>query len=190
MIEGADYFIDLHGGDLIEALVPFTLFPEAGDKKVDKASLELAKVFGIKYLVRKVGNAGSTFSAVAGGGIPAILVESGGQGIWPRKDVVRLVKGVERVMRHYGMLKGGKPAAVETIVLKDFVWQRSEHVGFWYPAIKVGDDVKKGAPLGKITDVWGNVLQEVNAQATGRVLFLVSSLSINANDPLLAIGAK
>jgi predicted deacylase len=189
VIKQADYFIDLHGGDLIEALVPFTIFPEAGDSSVDKASLELAEVFGIKYLVRKVGNAGSTFSAVAGGGTPAILVESGGQGIWPRKDVELLVNGVNRIMRQYDMLDGGKPEKVETIVLQDFLWQRSDHTGFWYPAIEVGEDVQKDQDLGKITDVWGNTLQTVPATATGRVLFLVSSLAINNGDPLLAIGA-
>lgn len=189
VIKQADVFIDLHGGDLIEALVPFAIFPETGVPEVDKASLELAEVFGIKYLVRKIGTSGSTFSAVAGGGTPAILVESGGQGIWPRKDVELLLRGIKRVMRHYGMLKGGKPGKVETVALQDFIWLRSENDGFWYPAIEVGDDVKKDQVLGKITDVWGNTLQTVKATATGRVLFLVSSLAINNGDPLLAIGA-
>jgi len=189
VIKQANYFIDLHGGDLIEALVPFALFPETGNPSVDKASLELAQVFGIKYLVRKVGTAGSTFSAVAGGGTPALLVESGGQGIWPRKDVECLVHGVNRVMRQYDMLSGGKPEKIETIVLQDFIWLRSEHTGFWYPGINVGEDVQKGQVLGKVTDVWGNTLQTVTATATGRVLFLVSSLAINNDDPLLAIGA-
>jgi len=189
VVAHADYFIDLHGGDLIEALVPFTIFPEAGNASVDEASLELAKVFGIKYLVRKVGDSGSTFSAVAGGGTPAILVESGGQGIWPRKDVQLLIDGIKRVMRQYDMLGGGKPEKVETIILQHFIWLRSDHDGFWYPGIEVGDDVKKDQVIGKITDVWGNTLQTVQATETGRVLFLVSSLAINNGDPLLAIGA-
>ena len=189
VIKQANYLIDLHGGDLIEALVPFTIFPETGDPIVDKASLKLAQVFGIKYLVRSVGKAGSTFSAAAGGGVPAILVESGGQGIWPRKDVRRLVGGVKRVMQQYGMLGGGKPKKVETIVLKDFIWLRSEQAGFWYPALEVGDKVKKDQVLGKITDAWGSTLQTASAPASGRVLFLVTSLAINNGDPLLAIGA-
>ena len=90
---------------------------------------------------------------------------------------------------HRGLAKGGKPGKVETVALQDFIWLRSENDGFWYPAIEVGDDVKKDQVLGKITDVWGNTLQTVKATATGRVLFLVSSLAINNGDPLLAIGA-
>lgn len=189
VMKQADYFVDLHGGDLVEALVPFTIFPEVGEPVVDKASLELAEVFGIEYLVRKEGNSGSTFSAVAGAGIPSILVESGGQGIWPRKDVVLLIDGTYRVMRHYGLLDGGKPEPVHTILLKDFIWLRSYHTGFWYPGVEVGDEVTLGQPLGVIKDVWGAVLQTVEATATGRVLFLVSSLAINEGDPLLSIGA-
>jgi predicted deacylase len=189
VMKQADYFIDLHGGDLVEALVPFTLFPEVGEAAVDKASLELAEVFGIEYLVRKEGNSGSTFSAVAGAGIPAILVESGGQGIWPREAVALLTDGVERVMRHYGMREGGKPAPVHTIVLNDFIWLRSQHTGFWYPAVEVGENVAAGQSLGVVKDVWGTVLQTPVAPASGRVLFLVSSLAINEGDPLLSIGA-
>lgn len=185
----ADYYIDLHGGDLVEALVPFTLFPEVGQAEVDRASMDLAKVFGIEYLVRKVGTSGSTFSAVAAAGIPSILVESGGQGIWPRPDVVRLTEGILRVMRHAGMLDGGEPEKVSTILLKDFIWLRSDYDGFWYPSIEVGQNVSYGQTLGVVKDVWGKVLQTAEATAEGRILFLVSSLAINKGDPLLSIGA-
>jgi len=185
----ADYFIDLHGGDLIESLIPFVIFPEVGRAEVDRASLELAKTMGIEYLIRKVGTSGSTFLAVADAGIPAVLVESGGQGIWPREDVVRLIDGVERAMVTFGMLPEKTLPATESIVLKDFIWLKSDHNGFWYPQVNVGAHVKKGQVLGKITDVWGNELQIAHATADGRILFLVSSLSINVGDPLLSIGA-
>jgi predicted deacylase len=189
VMKQANYYIDLHGGDLVEALVPFTLFPEVGQAEVDRASVELAEAFGVEYLVRKVGSSGSTFSAVAAAGIPSILVESGGQGIWPRPDVVRLTEGVFRVMRYAGMLDGGQPEKVSTIVLKDFIWLRSDYDGFWYPAIEVGQNVSRGQVLGVVKDVWGKVLQTAQASADGRILFLVSSLAINQGDPLLSIGA-
>ena len=189
VMKQANYYIDLHGGDLVEALVPFTLFPEVGQAEVDQASLELAEVFGIEYLVRKEGTSGSTFSAVAAAGIPSLLVELGGQGIWPRPAVARLTEGVLRVMRYAGMLAGGPPEKVNTIVLREFIWLRSEFEGFWYPSIEVGQNVSSGQTLGVVKDVWGNVLQTAKATADGRVLFLVSSLAINQGDPLLSIGA-
>lgn len=189
VMKQADYYIDLHGGDLVEALVPFTLFPEVGQAEVDQASFELAEVFGIEYLVRKEGTSGSTFSAVAAAGIPSILVESGGQGIWPREAVTRLTDGVLRVMRQTGMLAGGPPEKVPTLLLRDFIWLRSDFEGYWYPSIEVGQNVSSGQTLGVVKDVWGKVLQTAQATADGRVLFLVSSLAINQGDPLLSIGA-
>ncbi|HPO57266.1 MAG TPA: M14 family metallopeptidase [Anaerolineaceae bacterium] len=189
VIRQADYYIDMHGGDLVEALVPFTLFPEVGQPELDMASLEMAQMFGIPYLVRKPGGFGSTFSAAAGAGIPALLVESGGQGRWPRESVTLLIDGVHRVMRRYGMTPGGPVEPVETVVLKNFLWLRSEHAGFWYPAVEVGQAVTRGQPLGEVRDVWGRCLQTAQSPADGRVLFLVTSLAMNAGDPLLSVGA-
>jgi predicted deacylase len=188
VIKQATYYIDLHGGDMIEALIPFTIFFKSGNPKVDKASVEMARVFGIPYLVRSEGM-GSTYSAAAMAGIPAILTEAGGQGIWRRDQVDLHVDGIHRVMHHYGMLTGPNPDPVESSVLENFIWMRSDVEGFWYPAIEVGATVHKGQNLGVIKDAWGNALQNVVSQGEGDVLFLVSSLSINKGDPLLAYGA-
>ena len=187
VMKKATYYIDLHGGDLIEALIPFTIFCKTGQPETDQASLELARTFGIPNLVRSE-SMGSTFSAVAMAGIPAILAESGGQGIWRRDQVELHIAGLYRVMRQYGMLPGAAPAPVESAVLENFIWMRAEVEGFWYPLIDVGDRVQKGQKLGVIKNAWGEVLQDAVCQGEGDVLFLVSSLAINKGDPLLAYG--
>ncbi len=184
----ATYYIDLHGGDLIEALVPFTIIFRSGSEQVDQASFDMAKVFGIHYLVRSE-TPGSAYAAATKAGIPSILAEAGGQGIWPPADVHRLVDGVRRVMRHAGMLAGARPEPGPYTLLDQFLWLRSEHDAFWYPSVAVNDAVKKGQNLGEIKDHQGTVLQTALSPADGRVLFLVTSLAINNGDPLLAVGA-
>ena len=188
VIKQADYYVDLHGGDLIEALVPFTIVFRSGDDRVDQASLEIAKVFGIHYLVRSE-TPGSTYSTAAQAGIPSILAESGGQGIWTPEDVARHTEGLKRLMRHLKMLPGPEPPTVPCTLLERFVWLRSEHDGFWYPTVQVGDEVSAGRDLGSVTDCEGRVLQSAPCPADGRVLFIVTSLAINKGDPLLAVGA-
>lgn len=188
VMKQATYYIDLHGGDLIEALVPFTIYYKTGKPEVDRVSFELARTFGIPFLVRSQGT-GSTFIAAAQAGIPAILTEAGGQGIWRRDQVKLHIEGIHRVMNRYGMLAGPTPDPVECIPLENFIWMRSDVQGFWYPAVEVGAKVKKGQKLGVIKDAWGQVLQDVVSEGDGDVLFLVSSLSINAGDPLLSYGA-
>ncbi|MGH2465998.1 MAG: succinylglutamate desuccinylase/aspartoacylase family protein, partial [Candidatus Limnocylindrales bacterium] len=62
--------------------------------------------------------------------------------------------------------------------------------GYWQPGVDVGDEVAAGAHLGDVRDAFGRVLLSVEAPIGGVVLFLVTSLAMNAGDPLLAIGAE
>ncbi|MHB8524836.1 MAG: M14 family metallopeptidase [Candidatus Acidiferrales bacterium] len=188
VISQAGYYVDLHGGDLIEALVPFTIFFRSGNDRVDRMSLEMAEVFGIHFLVSSE-TPGSTFCAASRAGIPSILAESGGQGIWTPEDVARHTNGLRRLMRHLEMIDGGAPEAVPVTLLERFLWLRSENAGFWYPAVAVNEAVKAGQNLGCVTDCEGRVLQTAVSPADGVVLFIVSSLAINDADPLLAVGA-
>jgi len=187
VIKQADYYVDLHGGDMNEALVPFTVFQKIGDEATNAKSLELARVFGIKFLVGSEVK-GSTISGAATLSVPAILPESGGQGIWEPHHIDALTDGLDRVMRHLKMTDGPAPEARETVVMDQFVWLRSEHDGCYYPSVKVGDTVSEGQAVGRVAGFDGETLQPVTAPVGGTVLFLVSSLAINNGDPLLAIG--
>ncbi|MGD0308565.1 MAG: M14 family metallopeptidase [Acidobacteriota bacterium] len=188
VLKQADYYVDLHGGDLIEALIPFTIYFRSGNEKVDQASLDMARVFGIHYLVRGE-TPGSAYASAAQAGIPSILAEAGGQGIWPAEEVTRHTDGLNRLMRHLKMIEGPEPKSVPCTLLDQFLWLRSDQDGFWYPSVAVGEAVKKGQGLGSVKDYEGKVLQSAFSPADGRVLFLVSSLAINKGDPLMAVGA-
>jgi uncharacterized protein len=188
VITRADYFVDMHGGDLIEALVPFTIFYKSGDPAVRDTSLAMAKAFGIPILVSSE-TPGGTYSSAAQAGIPAILTEAGGQGIWTEEDVRAHTDGLDRLMRHLKMIDGPPPPPVACTLLSRFLWRRSDHDGFWYPAVAVNDEVTAGQQLGVVKDWEGRILQRATAEADGRVLFVVSSLAINRTDPLLAVGA-
>ncbi len=189
VIKQADYYVDLHGGDLVEALVPFTIYPQTGNARVDDAAFEMAKAFGIRYLVRSNAVSGSTIAATAHAGIPAILTESGAQGLWSPEAVALHTNGLHRLMRHLGILTDAPLEPAPFTLIENFIWLRSEHTGFWYPTTAVDQLVQPGQDLGRVTDYQGNVLQTAQTTAQGRILFLVSSLAINQGDPLLAIGA-
>ena len=166
VISTADYYMDLHGGDLIEALVPFTIIFKSGNEQVNRTSRELGEVFGIEYLVRGE-TPGSAYGAAATAGIPSLLAESGGQGIWPRPDVDRLSEGVNRVMRHLEMIPGPAPEPRRSTLLDRFLWLRSEHDGFWYPAVSVGDAVKEGQDLGVVRITRGACCRRRSLRPTG-----------------------
>jgi uncharacterized protein len=180
-IQPANAYIDLHGGDMIEALEPFTIYPEHHAE-----SLALAQAFGIPLLVAAAPG-GTTTSAAQASNIPSILAEAGGNGLWSKEDVSMLENGVRRAMQHLGMLEGN-PEAVACTELTQFAWLRSEVAGLWYPKVRLGK-LEKGQDLGVITDYFGKILQPVVSPIDGIVLFSVTSLAIGLDDPLYGIGA-
>ena len=188
VIKQGDYYVDLHGGDLVEALVPFSIWHASDNAEVDRVSLEMAKVFGIPIIVRSESQ-NSAYSSAARAGIPAMLSESGGQGIWLPEHVADHTNGLARLMHHLGMVAGPAPQPVACTLFDRFVWLRSDHDGFWYPRVQVGEVVQEGQDVGAVMDTAGNILQAAVAPASGPVLFLVTSLAINKADPLLAVGA-
>lgn len=179
---GIDAYIDLHGGDMIEALEPFSIYQSG-----HAASYELARAFGIELLVASDSKIMS-FTAAARKGIPAILAEASGQGLWPKAEVERLRFGVERCLIHLGML-AGKLEPKPSKDLKEFAWLRSNHEGLWYPYVSAGDVVVKGQLIGEVKSLLAETLQSVLSPIEGVVLFAVSSLAMNVDDPLFGIGA-
>jgi uncharacterized protein len=181
-IRQADAHLDLHGGDMIEALTPFTIFQEG-----HAPSEALAKAFGLELLIAS-DSPGTTCTEAAKAGIPCILAEAGGQGLWPEADIERLRGGVERVMQQLGML-AGTPLSRPTQLLTEFAWLRAQTTGFWYPHVTAGERVHSGQNIGQLKTLLGEPVQDIICPIDGTVLFSVSSLAINAGDPLYGIGA-
>ena len=101
VIAGSDAFVDMHCGDMNETLVSFTGIEETGEASVDARSRQLAEAYGLRYLL--IGpSAGTTTTAAAALGIPAVLGEVGGQGRWPTEDVELHAAGLRRVLRAAG----------------------------------------------------------------------------------------
>src|SRR6188472_3693332 len=113
----ADAYVDLHGGDIPEALVPFVICrSEAGlaDSKardVAARSKQIAIAFELPYVLTvskpvQPAKGLSSYAAAAEKGIPSILAEAGGVGQMQEEAVELLVNGVVNVMRHMGMVAG------------------------------------------------------------------------------------
>lgn len=189
VMTGSDAFIDMHCGDMNEALVPFNGIEETGDPGIDGQARTMAAAYGLDYLV--VGPLpGSTTTAAMALGIPALLAEVGGQGLWPAENVERHAAGLRRTLAALGLRDGrGDPPAGQQRRLDSDVWLRSGTTGFWHPAVAVGDSVGAGERVGEVQDAFGAPLEVVTASVGGVVLFLVTSLAMNAGDPLLALGA-
>ena len=190
VIAGSDVFVDMHCGDMNEALVSFTGIEDTGNASVDARSRAFAEAYGLRYLL--IGpSPGTTTTAAAGLGIPAVLAEVGGQGRWPTEDVALHAAGFRRLLRAVGLIaKAPAEPCYATRVLPHEAWMRATTTGYWHPLVDVGEAVAAGKIVGEVQDAFGAVLERPVAPITGIVIFLVTSLAMTAGDPLLALAGE
>lgn len=188
IIRGSDHLVDMHAGDIPEALEPFTIFEES---TVEEKSLEMAKAYGIKHIVRQRSAglvvAGSTSVAASAIGIPAIIAESGENGILDPAAVETHLLGLRNLARTLGVLTGDPMLTSEHILYAGWNWLRAEQAGWWQPAHKPGASVKAGDLLGTLGDPWGEEFVEIKAPQDGTVLFQTSSPAVSKDGILVGL---
>lgn len=192
LIEGSDAYLDLHGGDMVEALVPFSIYRETGKPEVDSKSRALAEAYDLDYVLATPADAvpGSSYAAAAALAIPAIIAEVGQQGIYEQESVQRHMAGLRNVLVQMKMIDGAEERRITPRNLKRFVWLYTSVSATYHPGVRVGEEVREGQVVAELRDVFGETVEVFKAPASGRVLFLVTSLAVRKGDPLLAIGAE
>jgi uncharacterized protein len=179
----ADAYVDLHGGDLNEALVPFVIYPDG-----DERAKEMAVIFGLPNVIVTKAK-GFSISAAWARGVPAILAEASGNGLWDDSVVAPLVDGVKRVMQLIGMRAGNPSTPRSPPLIQTLAFISSVADGLWYPSQRIGASVVVNQPLGEVRDLKGKRLAVVRAPTSGTVLFQMTSLSVNAGEAVLGIGS-
>jgi uncharacterized protein len=196
VIRGSDALIDMHAGDMVEALQPFALY-DAGPAEARAA--DLASAYGLGYVIRQEPGpdravAGTTSAAAAEIGIPAIIAEAGGCGLVTQAAVDAHVRGLNRVLALLGMTEdpAGRPdAGGPPVQLRRFLWLHCQYEGWWEPAVQVGDSVAEGRALGTVSSIDGTqTLETITAPADGVCIFVTSSPAVAADGLLLGLGAR
>ena len=188
-----DHDMDIHAGDMIEDLEPFVGFFQTGNEDVDRESRRMLDAYGgVRWATRAVetgDRAGMLYAAAATRGVPAMLAESGRNGLVEEDAIRRHVDGVRNVWRTVGVLVDREPERVEPPhLMRKNEWLRSEHEGIFVCRVRPGDDVKAGQVLGEMIDLLGAPLGEVRSPEDGVILFTVTSPAIKQGGLLLAVG--
>ncbi len=185
--QAADFFIDLHGGDIHESLVPFVIYSNLGGEKLAEVSRNASAALGFPYVIGSVSDNGS-IGAAAKTGTPGFLAELGECGRWSEDEVSKYVAATKNVLKSLEVLSGKADVYDDVTFLSKMLVSIAGRDGCWYPAKKLEDKVNKGEKLGEIRDFFGNVLTTYHAEDEGILLYIVTSLAITTGDPLAAIG--
>ena len=187
-IAGSDVLIDLHGGDMVEALEPFVLYD---DSPARETAQRLARAYGLRYIICDTTDplGGTTSAAAAAAGIAAITAEAGGRGLLERSEVGRHLRGLRSALRAAGVLDGEPdPPPADQQLVDRLQWMRTPADGWWQPAVTVGDAVVAGDRLGDVLDGFGDVTSAVVSPDAGVVLCVTSSPAVQADGLLLGLG--
>jgi uncharacterized protein len=200
VIEGSDALIDMHAGDMVEALQPFALY-DAGP--AEARARGLATAYGLGYVIRQEPGpdravAGTSSAAAAEIGIPAIIAEAGGCGLVERPAVEAHVRGLDRVLAFLGLADGsisegtaGPREDTPATYLRRFLWLHCRDEGWWEPSAQAGETVTAGQVLGTVSSIDGaQILETIVAPADGVLMFVTSSPAVAADGLLLGLGAR
>jgi predicted deacylase len=178
-VKGSDAVLNVHGGDIFEALVPYAGVGRSTESKVDQSCRELGLAYDMPFLVRfAVPHDPATGldlnSAVQASGIPSILVEAGGNGLLDEEDVRVHLKGFRNIMIHLDMIDGTPVHEHKTRECISDFW-RLEHTGVVYPSAKLGQRVSEGDDIGIVRDFFGDEITRVHAPRDAWIIAIVTT---------------
>lgn len=181
LIETADYYIDLHTGGTIMAVVPMAGYSLHPDAQILEQQRRMARAFNLPFIWGTwPGHDGRSLSVARDAGVPAIYTEYGGGATCHPDAIEDYVDGCLNVMAMLGMIERPQPASrLEHIVEDDRpdsghmqVCCPSPVTGFFEPAVGLGDPIEAGALFGTVSDVLGSDVRPVHSQQDGIVLTL------------------
>lgn len=188
-IEKCDYYLDLHGGDLHEELIPHIYYSGKAKETVIEESIKISKYFDVPYIVKANSTNGTYTSAAIEKGIPSLLIERGGCGLCKDEDVNAYKKDILNVLIGLSILEEkinkNKFSPKE---IKEAIYLDALNDGCWTCFVKAGERVYKGQKLGEISDYFGNVIDTYHAEFDAVVLYNTVAYSVTKDSSIIAYG--
>jgi predicted deacylase len=193
VIRHADLFCDLHSAGQYYAMPPlcgYSLYPEPLLTVQRKA----ARAFGLPLIWGTPPLPGRSLSAAADFQVPAIYAEITGEGRCRPADVNRYAAGIRGLLGHLGITDDtageGEPRVIEDRTENAGFLQRQMRApigGLFDPAVRPGETVQPGQPIGAVRDPVGGIRHTALAPHAGIVVFLRTFSRVLAGDPLCCV---
>lgn len=197
IIPHSDIFLDIHGGDANEDLIPFSLYYENEKHPENTAKAkQLCEISGLPYLVSYPFNLSDdepalyAYKQAVQMGKIGISLEAGKLGGTQEDCTQMLTNAIYNMLSLEGILD-----TKEKIEPKDYTFLTQQtyiivsQKGLFHSTIISGDKIQKGQNLGYITDVFGNILEEILAPCDGIVLYKIGTPPVNVGETMFCIGA-
>lgn len=196
IIPVSDIFLDIHGGDACEDLIPFVCYYN-NTKKPDQTALakKLSENSGFEfvvsypYTISDTEPAKYTFKQAVQDGKTALSIECGKLGNVQEENVNLIKKGVYNMLATMEMYDNGSKPHPNIIYRNSQAYINASVQGIFYSKYNAGDSVKKDDVVGYTTDEFGKILEEYKAPKNGIILYKLATPPINVDDTVMCISS-
>ena len=192
IIPRCNFLVDIHAGDASEDLHPYVGYY---DYKTQTAKAkQMAEALGLPWVIVSENNPAPgqptkyCSAQSVSNDIPTVAIEYGklGQVTLHESDYMnaRLINMMQSIGLYEGVPKKFNPAF--EITKRSSI--SAEYTGIFYTQYNSGELIRKGTKLGVITDVFGNLLQEIISPVDGFIIYLSVTPPINKGETLFSLG--
>lgn len=191
LMQHADYLIDIHTPTTGGRYAPFAFLPPPRCAVAGQCE-QLAKVFGVDFILATESGMyvsdRSPHVVMADQGKVALGIELGEGARLEAEEVERGIRGLRNVFREVGMLPGNIESMGRQMVITSMVEVRAKRGGLLHRNVELNDQVDAGQRLATITDVFGDVVEEILAPVAGPVVRITTFPIVSTTERIIQLG--
>ena len=192
LMRHANYLIDIHTPTTGGRYAPFAFIPPPRCGAIVEECERLAKVFGVDFIL--AADSGMYVSdhaphvVMADRGSVTVGIELGEGGRLDSAEVERGVRGLYNVLREVGMLPGATESFGRQMVISSMHEVRARRGGLLHRRVELNEDVAQGQVLATINDVFGEVVEEIQAPIAGPVVRAATFPIVSTGEGIIRLG--
>jgi predicted deacylase len=192
LMRHAEYLIDIHTPTTGGRYAPFAFLPPPNVGTAAEAAEAMAKAFGADYILStREGlyvSEQSPHVVMARRGATAMGVELGEGGRLESEITEQGLHGLRNVFRRISMLPGKIESFGRNFVISSMRVIRAKRGGLVHRRVELNDDVRAGDVVATITNIFGELTEEIRAPITGPVVRIATFPIVSAGERLIQLG--
>jgi predicted deacylase len=191
VIGACQFHVDCHGGDQGEILWPYAGFALTNRADQDAEGAALARLYSPRIVaLYRAGSGlpptpGALTAEAARRGVVSILAEAGSNLTLDPADVEIHRRGIRNVMRRLGMIEGEPEEHGDRLYPVDQFTVSVRRGGLLRLKIGIGDELRAGQAIAEVVNLFGEVVERVEAPRDGIARLIWAHKAVNTGDPVV-----